>query len=135
MTERGKIRNREFAKQLRDYSGLRYGNKTPTDLDAYLDFGGRAFIFVETKYGDAPLQGGQKLALTRLVDACQAARVESVLLVAEHSDAELTDCGDIDMAICPVRHLYHKRHWHHSTAGLPVREEIEMFLEAHGIPE
>ena len=66
MTEPGIFRNREYAKQLKSFSGLRFGKITPTDIDGFLDFGNNVYVFIETKHGDAPLPYGQKLALERL---------------------------------------------------------------------
>ena len=34
--DRGKIRNRECAGQLKDFSGLRFGKITPTDIDGFV---------------------------------------------------------------------------------------------------
>lgn len=70
MVERGVIRNREYAKQLKDFSGLRYGKITPTDIDGFLDFGDQLFVVVEGKHAGSAIQTGQRLALERLVDAC-----------------------------------------------------------------
>ena len=47
MFERGVIHNRERGAQIRDYSGLRFGNITPTDIDGFMDFGGRVFVVFE----------------------------------------------------------------------------------------
>ena len=47
MAERGVIRNRQFAQQLRDFSGLRFGKITPTDIDGFMDFGDRLFVVLE----------------------------------------------------------------------------------------
>ena len=70
MIERGVIRNRAFKQKIADFSGLRFGNITPTDLDAFMDFNNKLFVFVEAKHGGAPLSYGQRLAIERLCDAC-----------------------------------------------------------------
>ena len=63
------IRNRDYMRQIKDFSGLRFGKISPTDIDGFLDFGNSLFIFVEMKHGDTRIPYGQKLALTRLCDA------------------------------------------------------------------
>lgn len=125
---RGKIRNRAYAQQIQDMSGLRYGKITPTDIDAFLDFGGKVFIFIETKHGDAPLPYGQRLALERLCDACQKSEINTIVLVAR-SDTN----GDIDTAHLPVTLLRHKGVWRKPNRTLDVRSAVDSFRQWFGI--
>lgn len=67
---RGRIRNREFALVERDFSGLRWEKITPTDIDGFVEFGNRLFVFIEGKHPGAQFSGGQKLALQRLTSIC-----------------------------------------------------------------
>lgn len=99
MSERGVIRNREFAQQIRDFSGLRFGKITPTDIDAFLDFGDRLFVIIEGKHAGATLPHGQQLAIARLVDACHCPprRIATAIIVDHYGS------GDIDYAVCSVR--------------------------------
>jgi hypothetical protein len=94
MPERGVIRNREFKRQIVDFSGIRFGNITPTDLDAFMDFGNRLFVFVETKFNGASMPYGQRLAIERLCDACNTPpdRYSVAFITSHHSE------GDIDFA-------------------------------------
>ena len=121
--ERGKIRNRDYAQILRDFSGLRWGRITPTDIDSFLDFGNKAFVFIESKFKGKALAGGQKLALERLVDACS---VPSILLVVEH------ECGpgeDIEMGTLPVIQYRLRKQWRIPASPITTRHAIEAFLE------
>jgi len=124
MTERGKIYNREYAAQLRDFSGLRYGKITPTDIDGFMDFGGKAFVFIEAKYGDSEMPFGQKLALERLCDACDKGGINAVVLVASHNTRE-----DIDFAAMTVTMVRHNGVWRPPRRELTVRQTIDAFLE------
>jgi hypothetical protein len=117
-----RIRSREYAKQLRDFKGLQFGKIMPTDIDGFLDFGGKAFVFIETKHGSAPVPFGQKLALERLCDTCQAAGVETVVLVGR-ADTE----GDIDTASLPVTLLRLRGVWRTPRHAITVRKGIEEF--------
>ena len=126
MTEPGIFRNREYAKQLKSFSGLRFGKITPTDIDGFLDFGNNVYVFIETKHGDAPLPYGQKLALERLCDTCTNAGKASVVLVGHHE----TD-GDIDVATLPVSLLRMKGKWRKPNKNMTIREAIESFLQWH----
>jgi hypothetical protein len=122
MTARGSIRNRDFAQQLRDFTGLCFGKISPTDIDAFMDFGGEVFIFIEAKHGNAPLRHGQRLALERLCDACQKAGVESIVLVASHD----TD-GDVSYATLPVTLIRLHGKWRPPTKPMTVRQAIDEF--------
>lgn len=67
-SERGKIRNREHV-PVKDFSGLRYGKITPTDIDGFVEFKDKIFILLELKFGDSVLKYGQRTALERGCDA------------------------------------------------------------------
>lgn len=106
--DRGKIRNRDHALQVKDFSGLRYGKITPTDIDLFLDFGNEIFIFAEAKYGDSILPLGQRLALERLVDACQEGGIRSYAFIVSH---RAQNGEDIDMRKAIVREYRYKGKW------------------------
>lgn len=91
---RGAIRNREYANRIRDYSGLRVGNMTPTDIDGVLDYHARAYFILELKYSGTPVPYGQRLLLERLCDDLHRSK-PTLLVIAEHSSS-----GDIDAANC-----------------------------------
>jgi len=40
---RGKIEHRDRARQIRDFSNLRYGNITPTDIDGLIEYQNKCF--------------------------------------------------------------------------------------------
>lgn len=100
MHERGAIRNRAFASQIKDFRGLRFGNITPTDIDGFIEFGDRLFVFIEGKFGGASLSFGQRLAIERLVDACHnPPRRYSTAFIVDHDTTE----GDVDYASATIR--------------------------------
>lgn len=117
---RGVIQNKKYAKQINDFSGLRYKNITPTDIDGFIDFGNKKFVFIETKFKGAKLPYGQKLALKRLCDSCNK---DAVLIVAEHE----TD-GDIDVGGCFVREYRYKNKWTVQFKSITVKEAVIKFL-------
>ncbi len=127
MGERGVIRNREAKRQIVDMSGLRYGKITPTDLDAFLDFGNRLFVFVECKYMNAPLSYGQRLAIERLVDACHMPPQRyAVAFVVEHNGGE----ADIDFAGTTVRQYRWDGKWlAPKIDGSSLREGVDAFRD------
>lgn len=124
--ERGAIRDRRFATQVKDYSGMRWGNITPTDIDGAVEFKGKCYVFIEAKYRDAPLPYGQQLALTRIIDDLQK---PSILFVCSHECAEHED---IDMAKTTVERFYFRGRWY--TLGKPhlLLDLTDRFLRRHG---
>lgn len=107
MNERGVIRNRLFKQQIVDFGGLRFGTITPTDLDAFMDFNNKLFVFVEAKYAGAPVPYGQRLAIERLCDAChQPPARYAVAFLTSHNDK-----GDINFAQTTVTKYRWQGQW------------------------
>lgn len=125
MAERGVIRNRQFAQQIRDFSGLRFGSITPTDIDGFVEFQDRLFIFIESKFGNSEPPRGQMLALERLCDACeQHGHRRSVVLMLKHSI--LADSGlDIDFGRLLVSRYRLCGKWRVPKSDTTCREAIE----------
>ncbi len=125
MSDRGVIKNRDYKQKIADFSGLRYGKITPTDLDCFIDFGNKLFVFVEAKYGNSPLSYGQNLALERLCDACyQPANGRySVAFVVSHTSAQ-----DIDMATTVVTKYRWEGKWRTpKLTGSTLRQAVDVF--------
>jgi hypothetical protein len=121
MSKRGEIRNREYSTQVNDFSGLLFGKITPTDVDMFVEFGDKLFIFGEIKYDNADMPYGQELALVRICDAVYESGRESVLLVISHNDED----GDVNVArALVVKYRYEKR-WHIPQKKTTVLEAIE----------
>jgi hypothetical protein len=133
VSERGVIRNRAAAQQLRDFSGLRYGRITPTDIDAYMEFGGRLFIFVEAKFGGAALPRGQMLAMERLVDAVHMPpqRYAAAIVVGHE-----TQGADVDFANAVVRVWRWSGKWRQPIErGITLRRAVNRLVAAYGTAE
>lgn len=126
MQERGKIRHREHATVINDFSGLRLKNITPTDIDGFIEYQNKAMIFFELKYMSAPLPFGQRLALERLVDISAENR-PSILFIAEYS--ELNAHGDVDSSMCVVREYRYKKKWTKPKRDYTLSVAIHKFLK------
>lgn len=103
---RGAIRNREYGTQVRDYSGLRFGNITPTDIDGLIEYKNQAYVILELKFKGCPLPYGQRLALERLCDDLQCTK-PTLLIIAEH-----TSTGDIDVTATVAIETRWEGRWH-----------------------
>ena len=122
--QHGVIQNRARKQQIADMSGLRYGNITPTDLDAFLDFGDRLFVFIEGKFFGTPMHRGQMVAIERLCDACNnPPRRFAFAVIADHISP--TD-EDIDFAQMTVRSIRQNGRWVTPMQyGLTLRSAID----------
>lgn len=126
MEERGKIKNRMRAQQIRDFSGLQFGKITPTDIDGLIDFGNVGFVLIETKLTNAEFPYGQRLAVERVVDNLAFANKDAIGIVAEH---DTTPEEDIDVANCRVIEYRHNNSWLTPRNPHTVREFIDNFLD------
>lgn len=78
------IRNKDQHSNFVDFTGLQFGKISPMDFDAFMEFGDKLFIFVETKYKQDKMPVGQGLALQRLCDACQSDNRVSIAFLTRH---------------------------------------------------
>ena len=121
--QRGRITYHTRARQQRDYSGVRYGNITPTDIDGIIDYKNRCWVIIELKYMDATIPFGQMLCLERLTDDLQ--RVKPTLcIIASHMqhNPEL----DIDVANSLVTHYRKDSMWFQAQGT--VKQTLDNFL-------
>ena len=123
---RGVIFNRDRRRQIVDYSRLRHGLITPTDLDGLIDYHDGRFAFLELKYMTAHLSDGQKKALVRLVDRIDKSGAMAALFVATH---EVHDPNrDVPADLCIVRAIYSCRSWQHVDGSPTLREAVDEFM-------
>lgn len=131
MVARGSLHTIDRAKQLHDFQHIKIGNITPTDLDGFIDYRGRAFVFFELKHVskiDEWLEAefdGQRVALERLVMAVGNAGLKCALFAAEH---ESSPDDVVDAAQCAVRAIYYKSKWTTVRAHFTLRDLTYRFV-------
>lgn len=121
--QRGAIRNPEYRQQLADFTGLRWGAITPTDLDGFIDFSDKLFVFIEGKHGTASMPYGQELALQRLCDAAHGPSGRAAVAFVVNHNTPLDK--SIDYASANVAKYRWKGQWLFPTSGLHLFEGIE----------
>lgn len=125
---RGKIKFPNRKKQLLDYSGLLFGNITPSDIDGIIEWHNDKYALLEYKYKAAQMPFGQKLLLERMANDLYRSGKEVVVLVAKHEE---DDCdNEVDAAKCLVRELYIPTEgvWRKPKGEFSVFDICEMFL-------
>ena len=115
-------RNREYGSQLKDFSGLRWGAISPTDIDAILEFSNRLFIIVEAKYKNAQVPFGQKLCLERLCDAINDPPNKHCLILLTSHESD----GDIDMGLTVVTQVRENGVWAKEIPEISLRDLIDI---------
>lgn len=140
--ERGVIHNKTRAKQLNSFKDLlRMRNITPTDIDGLIDYNGRAFIYLEGKFGkDKALDMGQRLALEHVVDSHWRANNPSMVLLFWHdipAECEVPvgfmfvkGIYTIKQIACLTGRRHGMTHWYFpQSETIKVKEAIEYFEE------
>lgn len=119
---RGKIRNPDQAMKVRDFSGLRWGKITPTDIDGFVEFANTLFVFVEGKFNGSAMPYGQRLALERLCDAChnEANKKYSIAFVVAHNGTD-----SFDYAKGPVVQYRWRGTWVEPTKPVMLKDAID----------
>ena len=123
---RGVIIYRERAKQLRDFSGIRYENITPTDLDFAIEYHDGKRILGELKYGDTVIPKGQRWLMERFVNDFVKAGKRSIAFVGKHF---VSDCSqDIIVAEAIVDEVYYNGCWTKSESNCTVKALCDWFI-------
>lgn len=125
---RGRIRNRERARQLRDFSGLRFGKITPTDIDCVIEFKDKLFVLVEFKMFGAPMDFGQQLCFERLCNAINSNARHAFAIVAEH-DTPIH--SDIDAGNATVKQVYKNNKWCELTESCSVADFVNNLYDRY----
>lgn len=132
LSQRGEIRYLERLRQVLSFTGMeRHRRITPTDIDGFIDYNGRSFVFLEGKEVGRELGYGQRLMLENLVTRSDAGGCSSIAILFSHD----TGSGDvIIMKDCHVTKTFRERDgkylWLPPTRQITVLETIEMW-EGH----
>ena len=130
---KGLIRDPARARQLRDFSGLLFGNITPTDIDGLIEYQNIGYVIMELKYKDAELKDGQKLALARMNDDFERAGKKSLCIIARHF---VDDCNiAIDVANTTVTEFRYQQRWRTTHTVIFTRDLIVRFFNSQEIKQ
>lgn len=124
--QRGVTIYKKRAQQGRDFSGLRYANISPTDIDAFIEYHDKCYVFIEAKMPNAAFPHGQKLALERLCDDLQKIKPTLLILMSHETPVE----EEIDFANARVEKYRYKGYWKIPGMACTVREFLDSFLKA-----
>jgi hypothetical protein len=118
----GEIKYKQRFMQNKDFHSLQYGTITPTDIDAFIDFGNIVFVVIELKLKGTDVPYGQKLALEMLVDNFKKPIIG---IIAEH---DTNSNETIDVADCIVKEYRWKYSWK-TKKSMTVKKLIDIILK------
>src|SRR3990172_8097753 len=122
---RGDVHTPGRYSQLRDYSGLVFGNITPTDVDGLIEFHNKGYVILELKHEQNTLPYGQKLALERLTDDLALCGKKVICIISTHK----TKVEDkIDAAITTVLKFRYNRSWREPKRLTTTKQLVSWFL-------
>lgn len=115
-------------RQIKNFAGLQWGSIRPTDIDVFVDFQNKLFVFIEVKYGGGMPPTGQRIALERVCDACQTKERNSFVLIAKHNSRK---DEDIDLKLAEVVKYRQNGEWKNPNKQITVHEAINKLIELH----
>jgi hypothetical protein len=125
---RGVIRDKERARQIRDFSGMLYGTITPTDIDGLIEYRNKCYVLFEEKFRDANLPRGQELALERICDDLGKIK-PTIFIIASHE----TELGkDIDVANSQVIKFRFGSRWYPVKNKMTAKDLTTKFIARFG---
>ena len=125
---RGQIIHRNRAQQINDFSGIRYGKITPTDIDGLIEYKDKAYILFELKYKDTELPFGQRLALERTTDNLTYQGKTTLCIISSHN---IENCKkDVPVAETIVREYRYKGKRYVPTTSITTKELSDSFIHA-----
>lgn len=123
------IRNRKHLGCFVNFNNMHFDKISPMDFDAFMEFKNKLFIFIETKYLDAPMPFGQQLALERLCDACQDAGKVSVVFFTSHTNN--SDEDNIDLGNSIVSKYRWEKQWHTPKHKVTLHDAVLKLKEKY----
>lgn len=112
--------------QQKDYSKLRYGNITPSDIDGIIEYHDIAYIFYEFKLDTVEkISSGQQIAFERLTDDLSKIK-PTLFIIATH---DINDpSNDIPTHECQVEWYRRNGEWHKPETRISVKELTDTFI-------
>lgn len=127
MQERGTYKNKERGRQLLLFDGFQYGNITPTDIDAIIEWKNRLWVIFEAKTGEKETPLGQRILFERFVQDMKKAGKPALAMIVEHSTKATEDAYLCD---CVVREVFTTERpiWRPPNRRLTAKEAADAYL-------
>lgn len=120
------IKHQGYADKVVNFNSLQFGNISPTDIDGFIEYHDKTYIFIETKYNKAQMPRGQELALERLCDAIQSETKNAFVFFTSHQDEGVN--VEIDIGNSMVVKYRFKGEWKKPKSPLTLKTAIERLI-------
>lgn len=100
------IRDKDEFLSVHTFEGLQFGKLSPMDIDGFLDFAGKFFVFLEGKKTGNKLFGGQRLGYTNLSKSLSKPNI-----VIHYQHKQPAEGEDIVVADQLVKEIYCRGYW------------------------
>ena len=122
---RGKIIYQDRAKQIKDFSRVRFGNITPTDIDGCIEYKNILYVFFELKLIGATIKFGQKLAFERIADDLSKVK-PTIYIIAEHKQKDCNENIHVEGAI--VKEVRCNNRWEVYNEEIKLYDFIDNYI-------
>jgi hypothetical protein len=98
------ILNKDRMKQIVDFSNLKVGGYTPTDIDFVMEKNNKWWVFGEVKVKGTPITKGQDILYQRLCDNYLKLRIPCMYILTHHNIPvnEIIDVGNLPVDIAEI---------------------------------
>jgi len=120
------IKHQGYASKVINYNSLQFGNISPTDIDGFIEYHDKWFIFIETKFNQAQMPRGQELALERICDAIQSPTKNAIVFFTSHQDDGVN--VEIDIGLSLVIKYRYMGKWVKPKAPITLRDAVERLI-------
>ena len=139
MKSHGKIQNKERLCQIPVFEELAFriknepyrGTQSPTDIDLYFEYQNNLAIIGEFKIEGNRMPNGQRITMTRMVDALSHVYNGVYLIIATHSTPITEPFYDASKTV--VRQMYFEGKWRPLNKEKTFKEVWDMLLVKHNI--
>ena len=122
------LKNREQFDQIVSFDSMTFGKLSPTDFDGFLEFNDKVFIIIETKYQDAQMPLGQRLALERICDAIyESGRISTVMVTSHNTPKD----ENIDLGNTTLTKIRWQKKWVVIKSGEKLNFAIKKLIEKY----
>lgn len=120
------IKHQGYADKVINYNSLHFGKISPTDIDGFIEYHNKWFIFIETKFKQAQMPKGQELALERICDAIQSETKNAIVFFTSHEDDGVDVEIDIGLSIV-IKYRYMGK-WHKPKEPITLKLAVERLI-------
>jgi len=98
------ILNQDRMKQIVDFSNLKVGGFTPTDIDFVMEKNNKWWVFGEVKVQGTPITKGQDILYQRLCDNYLKLEIPCIYILTHHNTPvnEVIDVGNLPVDIAEI---------------------------------